>query len=323
MPTPDEQLLGPAIEHATARVPVAAPGQAVGEVRSAISATTFETAAAVAVLDGRALAGLVSIEALLPAADDATVDSLMDTDPPVLTPGKDDEVAAREMCRRGEATMAVVDSSGGFRGLVPPERMLAVVLDEHDRDLARLGGFLAGTSRSRRAAEESVGRRLYHRIPWLLLGLVGAMASAVLVGSFEQELDRKVLLAFFVPAVIYMAGAIGTQTEAVLIRGLAAGIRVRDVAWGELVTSTALGLLVGAVFFPFALLGWGETDVAAAVALALFASCAVATVVAIALPWAFQRLGTDPAFGTGPLATVIQDLLGIAIYLAIAVPLAG
>ena len=62
------------------------------------------------------------------------------------------------------------------------------------------------------------------------------------------------------------------------------------------------------------LLGWEDFDVALAVSLALFAACSVATLVAMALPWAFQRLGADPAFGSGPLATVVQDLLSIVIY---------
>ena len=76
------------------------------------------------------------------------------------------------------------------------------------------------------------------------------------------------------------------------------------------------GLVVGAAFLAFAL-GWGEADVAVAVALAMFASCPVATVVAMALPAVFQRLGRDPAFGSGPLATVAEDLPSIAVYLAI------
>lgn len=219
--------------------------------------------------------------------------------------------------------MAVVDSEGRFRGLVPADLLLAVMLDEHDRDLARMGGVLAGGGRARAAAEESVPHRLRHRLPWLLLGLVGAMALTVLVGAFEEQLDRKVLLAFFVPAVVYMSDAVGTQTEAVLIRGLAAGVTVREVALRELLTGAVMGLLVGGAFVPFALIGWGDAGVAGAVAIALFASCAVATMIAMTLPWLFQRAGADPAFGSGPLATVIQDLLSIAIYLAIAVPLAG
>jgi Mg/Co/Ni transporter MgtE len=74
-----------------------------------------------------------------------------------------------------------------------------------------------------------------------------------------------------------------------------------------------------AAFLGFALIGWGDVEVAVAVALAMFASCSIATIVATALPAAFQHLGKDPAFGSGPLATVFQDLLSIAVYLAIVV----
>jgi magnesium transporter len=74
-----------------------------------------------------------------------------------------------------------------------------------------------------------VARRLWHRLPWLGLGLLGAMASAVIVGSFEDEIKTQVLLAFFLPAVVYMADAVGTQTETLVIRGMALGIPVGRV----------------------------------------------------------------------------------------------
>jgi magnesium transporter len=218
--------------------------------------------------------------------------------------------------------MPVVDATGSFVGLIPPHRMLGVLLAEHEEDLARIGGFLAGGARARGAAQEPVARRLWHRLPWLLIGLAGAMASAVLVGAFEEQLETKVLLAFFLPGVVYMADAVGTQTEALIIRGLSVGVTVRDVVRRELITGLAIGVAIGTAFLPFALLAWGDAQVAVAVGLALFASCSIATVVAMALPWAFQRLGADPAFGSGPLATVIQDLLSIAVYFAIATPIA-
>ena len=319
---PAKQLLGVAAEHSTANVPKASPGQSVGEVRDAMLGASFESALAVVVLvDGR-LVGVVSIEALLAADRDGRIDAVMDTDLPVVAPGTDQEVAAWAMCNRAQSSLAVAGEDGRFVGLIPAERMLEVLLAEHDEDMARLGGYLAGTGRAHRAAEESVSQRLYHRLPWLLLGLLGAMGSALLVGAFEAELDKKVLLAFFVPAVVYMADAVGTQTEAVLIRGLAVGVTVRQFALRELVTGAIMGLLVGAAFIPFALLGWGDGGVAAAVSLALFASCTIAVLVAMAFPLLFQKLGADPAFGSGPLSTVVQDLLSIAVYLSIAMALA-
>jgi magnesium transporter len=86
----------------------------------------------------------------------------------------------------------------------------------------------------------------------------------------------------------------------------------------ELLTGVAIGAGIGAAFFAFALLVWDDSRASAAVAIALVASCSIATVLAMALPWVFQRAGSDPAFGSGPLATVIQDLVSIAVYLGIA-----
>ena len=310
-------------DYVTSRVPVAAPEDTAERVRTRLTAEAYDSVAEVAVLDGPEFAGLVSIESLLRASAGSQLREIMERDGPPISPDVSDEVAASVIAERGGTSLPVVDSAGRFMGLIPPRGMLEVLLEEHEEDLARIGGFLAGTGRAHQAAEESVRRRLRHRLPWLLIGLVGAMASAVLIGSFERTLDDNVVLALFVPAVVYMADAVGTQTEAILIRGLSVGVTIRDVFKREVATGAITGALVGFAFVPFVLIGWSELDVAIAVGLALFASCSIATLVAMALPWAFQRLGRDPAFGSGPVATVIQDLLSIAVYLAIAIPLAA
>jgi magnesium transporter len=314
-------LLGVAADYASESVPVARRGQSVGEVRDELVGRKFRCAEDVVVLDAGRLVGLISIERLLAADPDADVEDVMDAGPPMVAPDTDQERAARQMVERHECSLAVVDADGGFVGLIPPYRMLRVLLNEHEEDLARIGGYLAGSARARGAAQEPVMQRLWHRLPWLLVGLLGAMAATAIVGGFESELEANVLLAFFIPAVVYMADAVGTQTETVIIRALSAGITVRSVLRRELLTGLVMGVAIGAAFLAFALIGWGEADVAAAVALAMFASCSIATVVAMALPALFQRLGLDPAFGCGPLATVIQDLLSIAVYLGIVVAL--
>jgi magnesium transporter len=126
------------------------------------------------------------------------------------------------------------------------------------------------------------------------------------------------LLAFFVPGIVYMADAVGTQTETLVVRGLSIGISIREIVRRELLTGLLVGVLLAAVFVPVGLWRWGEPQVTAAVALSLLVTCSIATVVAMALPWLLHRLGRDPAFGSGPLATVIQDLLSVLVYFLIA-----
>lgn len=316
------ELLGTALGHATRSVPVATPSDEAGAVRASLNGRHFECAEAIAVLEGSSLRGIVPIERLLSAEADQPIASIMDGDPPVVSPGCDQEEVAWRMVRHGESSVAVVDAEGRFEGLIPPHAMLSVLLAEHDEDFARLGGYLAGSQRARTAAEEPVSRRLFHRLPWLIVGLGGAMLSVAIVHGFERQLETQVLLAFFLPAVIYMADAVGTQTEAILIRAMSAGVSVRSVFLRELATGAILGGLVGGTFLPFALLAFGDSEVAVAVAVALFASCSIASVIAMALPWALARAGRDPAFGAGPLATVIQDLLSIVVYFAVATAIA-
>ena len=310
-------------DYATRSVPIAGPDQTVGEVHLALMGKEYDFADDLAVLDGEALVGLVPLERLFASEPETRMREVMDDDPPVVRAEIDQETLASEMVQRGASSVAVIDGAGTFQGLVAPHRMLAVLLAEHDEDAARLGGYLASTQRARQASEEHLGRRLWHRLPWLLVGLVGALASAAIIGAFERQLDDKVLLAFFIPGVVYMSAAIGIQTQTVLIRGFSVGIPLRRVLWGEVISGVLLSALVATAFFPVALVGWGDQGVALGVALALLASGLASTAVAIALPWGFQRAGADPAFGAGPLATLLQDLLTIGIYFAIALPVAS
>jgi magnesium transporter len=222
------------------------------------------------------------------------------------------------MLRHGETSLPVVDGDGRLIGLIPPRRMMTVLFQEHEEDLSRFVGVMATTDEARTASEERVGRRLLHRLPWLALGLVGAMFSAWLVGAREDQLVQTVQLAFFMPAIVYMADAVGTQTETLAVRGLSVGVPVRDFVFKEVATGTLIGAIIASLFLPFSLWLLADGAVAATVSLALLASCAVASTVALVLPWLLSRLGMDPAFGSGPLATVVQDLLSLVIYLGLA-----
>ena len=312
-----------AAHHASAAVPVAAPQQTVGEFLRGLSGRRYDSASHIVVCEGARFAGIATIESLLAAPAGSTIGSIMDREAPVVAPGVDQEIAAWQAVRKGEAALSVVDAEGRFVGLVPPHRLLSVLLSEHEEDLSRLGGFLKSTSAARRASQEPVERRFVHRLPWLVVGLAGALLAADLVGWFQHELETRVLLAFFIPGIVYLADAVGTQTETVIVRGLSVGVPMSRMLWRELPTGLVIGVALGALAAPFVWWRWEDAGMAITVGLAIFAACSTATLAAMALPWLLERAGTDPAFGAGPLATVIQDLLSILIYFAIALAVMG
>jgi magnesium transporter len=79
----------------------------------------------------------------------------------------------------------------------------------------------------------------------------------------------------------------------------------------------AIGIALAAMAGPLVWWRWGDWTVALTVGVAVLAACSTATVVAMSLPWLFDSFELDPVFGSGPLATVVQDLLSIWIYLSV------
>jgi magnesium transporter len=307
-----------AAEHATVDVPVVGRLERVNDVRARLVGHRYESATHIVVCEAETFLGMMTIEQLLAAGDGATMETLMDREAPVVAPGVDQEVAAWRAVRHGESALAVVDQRGRFVGVIPPHRVVAVLLSEHEEDLSRAAGFLKSTSMARRTSEEAVQRRFRHRLPWLLLGLGGALLAADLVGSFEAHLHMHLMLAFFIPSIVYLADAVGTQTETVVVRGLSLGVPMRRMVGRELLAGVLIGMALAAVALPFVWWRWNDAALALAVGISVIAACSTATVAAMLLPWLFDAFELDPAFGSGPLATVVQDLLSIWIYLWVA-----
>lgn len=307
-----------ALAHASTNVPMAYPEETAADILHQLSqAQAFDSMADIAVLEGGRLVGMIPIEDLFAAPPDAPARDIMNRDPPLTGPGVDQETAAAKAVSHDECSLGVVDAHGMFLGLIPPHRMLGVLLEEHYEDMARVSGYLHTSASARSASEEAVARRLWHRLPWLIVGLVAAMVAALIVAGFEQGLSSHLELVFFIPGVVYIADAVGTQTETLVVRGLSVGVSVASVMRRELVTGLVLGVILGGLSYPVVSI-WFDAEVALAVSASLWAASAVATGVAMSLPWGFSKLGVDPAFGSGPLSTVIQDLLSLAIYFAFA-----
>ncbi len=57
-----------------------------------------------------------------------------------------------------------------------------------------------------------------------------------------------------------------------------------------------------------------DVRLALAVSLALLTAGSVATTIGFLFPWILFRLGKDPALGSGPLATIFQDVLSLIVY---------
>lgn len=305
-------------QHLVTRVPTARIGDTAQTLLAKLRAERFEVTDPVYLVDGDGvLSGVVALTDLLGADPSIAVADLATPPPPAVPLGTDQEDVASHAILHGIAAVPVVGRGDRLLGVVPPVALLEVLRHEHVEDLHRIAGILREEQVARQAIEAPPARRARHRLPWLIGGLAASALSAIVMKRFEDVLQANLAIAFFIPAIVYLADAIGTQSEAIAVRGLSLSRKpLLAVLGGELRT----GLLIGAVLSLLALVPvWlfvGDTRLAVAVAASLFVASATATVLGFSLPWLLARSGTDPAFGSGPVATIAQDVLSLLIYFA-------
>lgn len=313
-------------EHVTASVPVARLRDRAEDVLSGLRGKRFDTVGVVFVLDeaGR-LAGQVALTELLAVAGgSAIMTTLTQPAPTTVRPETDQEEAASVAIRENLSAVPVTDEAGKFIGAFPPKAIMSVLREEHVQDLHRLSGIWRHTKEATAALSEPPFLRMRHRLPWLFVGLMGSMLATNLVSRFESTLEQNVVLAFFIPLIVYLADAVGTQTESVAVRGLSlAGAGLRKLLVGELGTGALIGMSLAVLVGGFEMLTFGSAELAAVLAISVFSACTIATTIGLLLPWSFSRLGWDPALSSGPIATIVQDVLSLLIYLGVAAAVLG
>jgi magnesium transporter len=305
--------------HLVASVLRARPGERARDILARLAAERPASLELVLVTDehGRLL-GAAPFARVLALEAGETLEKALERDFPRVRPNTDQERAASLALHHGVDALPVVDAEGCVLGVMPSQAIMQVLRREHVEDLHVLAGIQRESSQARHAIEDPPMRRVRHRLPWLLAGLAGAAVATTTMAGFEATLSAHIAVAFFVPGIVYLADAIGTQSEAVAVRGLSltrAGIA--HLLAGELRTGMGVGASLGLIAFLPVWIVFGDARLAGAVASAIFAAGTVAAALGLLLPWWIARLGRDPALGSGPLATVIQDILSLLVYFAV------
>jgi len=264
---------------------------------------------------GSGLLGAVRLTTLLAAADETPLADLAESAWPQVSVTRTCEEAASPAIRHEVPALAVLDRAGAFLGALTATSVMAILRDEHLEDLRHMVGILGRSEQAKAALTGPPYRRALYRLPWLLVGLAGSAAATALMAGAEAELSAHIAVAFFIPAIVYLADAIGTQAEAVAVRGLSFtdGGTLR-LLLGELGTGALPDLTLATLSFAAVWAVFGDPRLALAVACALAAAGTIATGVGFLLPWVFQRTGLDPTLGSGPVATGVQDVLPLAVH---------
>ncbi len=265
----------------------------------------------------RKLAGVLPLGTLLLARKGTRVAEIMEEDVVSVSAEMDQEDVANVFMKYDLVAIPVVDGEGMLVGRITVDDIMDVIRDEAEEDIT----LMAGT-RDEEIHEDSTLRVSWIRLPWLVIGALGGLASASVMSLYSFSFEKVLALAFFIPVITAMGGNVGLQTSTIIVRGMHAdggfesdvGSRLRR-EWRIAITNA---VLLGIAVFLIVGLWLKDWVLATIVGGALGTVILVAATLGTIMPFTLRRLGVDPAVAQGPFVTTLNDVIGILIYLGLA-----
>lgn len=273
------------------------------------------------------LLGVVSLRELFLAQDKKLVKEIMTEDITKVEQDTPQEEIAKLFSIQNLIAIPVVDGNDVMIGIVTVDDIVSVYQEEATEDIQKIGGMEALDEPYLDAGFFEMVKK---RAVWLLVLFVGEMFTATAMASYEDEIQKAVMLALFIPLVISSGGNSGSQATTLIIRALALGeLRLQDwwkVFYRELGSGLALGLILGAVGFlrvvlwpnRATLFGEHYFRVSLTLGFSLVGIVMWGSLTGSMLPFLLRKLKLDPATASAPFVATIVDVTGLVMYFSFA-----
>lgn len=321
MHTPHKSNSDLAADHLVTRVSTAKITDTCGDVLKRLQdpKAYFDTVDYTYVLnDNGNIEGVISIKELLNANDEDPIQRLMTKKCVVAHLHTDQERIAFLALKHSIKAVPIVDKNHRFMGVIPAHAILHIIDKESVENLLRFGGVMHGTKFDD-ILHMSLAKSLKHRIPWLIVGLVGGILASGIVSRFETLISKNLILAAFIPLIVYISDAVGTQMEAFIIRDLAVDEKIRFFKYflRHLTVVAIMSVILSTLLYVGGIIFYNNPHIILVISLALFFAIISSLFTGLIIPFIFSKLKLDPANASGPVATIIQDITSVFIYFSI------
>ncbi|MFC0472351.1 magnesium transporter [Halalkalibacter kiskunsagensis] len=267
--------------------------------------------------DENKLVGVVSYRDLLIADLHDVIEDLMFTRVVSVHVDDDQEDVAQTIERYDFIAVPVVDDQNILKGIITVDDAIDVVIQEANEDIEKLSATGKAIDFHTTAVTASM-----RRLPWLVLLLFIGLVSGSIISGFEATLEQVVALIFFMPMIAGMTGNTGTQSLAVVVRGIITNNTdrktVTKLIFRELRVGLIIGVTCGVLIFLIAFVWQSSLILGFVVGTSLLITLIVGTLAGTIIPLTLNRFGVDPAVASGPLITTLNDIFSLIIYFGIA-----
>ncbi|MBW8242952.1 magnesium transporter [Muricauda oceani] len=267
------------------------------------------------------LKGRLSLKDLLTASTKSHIKDIYIPKVDSVNVNEKGEEVARIMSKYDLEAIPVIDEIGRLVGRITIDDIVDVIREEADKDYQMAAGISQDVE-----VNDSIWILTRARLPWLILGLLGGLSAAAIMGTFEDMIAKHAVLFFFTPLIAAMAGNVGVQSSAIVVQGLANDDLKGSVSTHllkEMLLALLNGFILALLLLLFTWIWKGSFATALAISLSLVVVIVVAGLIGTFVPMFLHKRNIDPAIATGPFITTSNDIFGILIYFWIAKMILG
>lgn len=273
------------------------------------------------------LIGITTVKDLLLANDDDVVRDMMEENVIAVHTLDDQEKVAQMFSNYDFLALPVVDNEQRTVGIVTIDDAIDVIQEEATEDIEKMAAVLPSDKPYMKTGVFGIYAK---RVPWLLVLMLSATFTSTIISSFDNVLQRIIILSSFIPMITGSGGNAGSQASVSVIRALSLGEiefkNIFKVLWKEFRVAVLCGLTLAVANFIklliFDLRGYEGTGapmlIALAVSLTIWGTIVMAKIVGSSLPLLAKKIGFDPAVMANPLISTVCDSLSLLIYFAVA-----
>ena len=264
--------------------------------------------------DNNVLLGTLSLKRLLLTDSKAIISNIMKEDIIKVSATMNQEEVANTMNKYDLIVLPVVNDLNQLIGRITADDVMDIMKEEAEKDYQMASGISEDVESS-----DTIWEITRARLPWLLIGMIGGLFGAKVIGIFDIEKNYQ--MAFFIPLIAAMGGNVGVQSAAIVVQSLAGGTNTLGNISQRLIKEFGVALVNGIILSlihisePY-LLGYSLL-LSITVSIALLSVIIFAALFGTFIPLTLDKYKIDPALATGPFITTINDVLGLFIYFLI------
>jgi magnesium transporter len=188
--------------------------------------------------DDERLRGVFPLTKMITSPSVSKVKHVMEKDPISVHVDTPVEEVAQVIEKYDLVAVPVIDSIGRLMGQITVDDVMDEVREQSERDYQLASGLSQDVE-----TDDSVMRQTSARLPWLLIGMVGGIASSMVLGCFDEIFVQHPEMALFIPLIGGTAGNVGTQSSAIVVQGLANGSFVTENVARQVVKESAVAII--------------------------------------------------------------------------------